>query len=99
MGSSKAAHRAGRQPALWLIQSITMPICNQHVHPVFSSILNQFARSAMQPNRNLLMSQGMTWDEAEAELKNLASDAHDQEQDRRAEEYFRNRNQDQGAQQ
>ncbi len=53
----------------------------------------------MQPNRNLLMSQGMTWDEAEAELKNLASDAHDQEQDRRAEEYFRNRNQDQGAQQ
>jgi hypothetical protein len=30
----------------------------------------------------------MTWDEAEDELNNRASDAYDQEQDRKAEEYF-----------
>jgi hypothetical protein len=38
--------------------------------------------------RNLMERHDMTWDEAEDELNNRASDAYDREQDRKAEEYF-----------
>lgn len=36
-----------------------------------------------------LMEKGMSWEEAEDEIDNLASDAYDREQDRLAEEHFR----------
>jgi hypothetical protein len=39
--------------------------------------------------RNLLMEQGYTWDEAEQQVMDWASDAYDQEQDRKAEEHFK----------
>jgi hypothetical protein len=39
--------------------------------------------------RNRLMEQGYTWDEAEQQVMDWASDAYDQEQDRKAEEHFK----------
>ena len=39
--------------------------------------------------RQKLLRDGMSWGEAEEEIANRASDAYDQEQDRRAEEYFK----------
>ena len=46
--------------------------------------------------RNRLMEQGYTWDEAEQQLMDWASDAYDQEQDRKADEYFLNRKEGDG---
>jgi hypothetical protein len=37
------------------------------------------------------MRDGMSWDEAEEEIANRASDAYDQEQDRRAEEHYQHK--------
>jgi hypothetical protein len=46
--------------------------------------------------RRRLMDGGMTYDEADAELDSRASDAYDQEQDRKAEQYFKEKaNEDQ----
>ncbi len=41
--------------------------------------------------RRRLIENGMTWEEAEEEIASLASDAYDREQDRLAEEYFKNK--------
>jgi hypothetical protein len=38
--------------------------------------------------RQRLLDAGCTWDEAEDKLADIASDEYDDEQDRRAEEYF-----------
>jgi hypothetical protein len=38
--------------------------------------------------RGRLLDAGYTWDEAEDDLADRASDAYDQEKDRRAEEHF-----------
>jgi hypothetical protein len=43
--------------------------------------------------RRRLIEGGKTWDEAQDEIDSLASDAYDAEQDRLAEEYFRNKEQ------
>lgn len=43
--------------------------------------------------RRRLIEDGKTWDEAQDEIDSLASDAYDREQDRLAEEYFRNKEQ------
>ena len=42
--------------------------------------------------RNRLMEQGYTWDEAEQQVMNWASDAYDREQDSKAEEHFEGKN-------
>ena len=41
--------------------------------------------------RQRLLDAGYTWEEAEDKLADLASDAYDDEQDRKAEEYFANK--------
>jgi hypothetical protein len=41
--------------------------------------------------RQRLLDAGYTWDEAEDKLADIASDAYDDEQDRRAEEHFANK--------
>jgi hypothetical protein len=38
--------------------------------------------------RTKLMENGMSWEEAQDEIDNLASDAYDREQDRLAEQHF-----------
>ena len=46
--------------------------------------------------RQRLLDAGYTWDEAEDELADRASDAYDQEKDRKADEYFLNRKEGDG---
>jgi hypothetical protein len=41
--------------------------------------------------RQRLLDAGYTWDEAEGKLADIASDEYDDEQDRRAEEHFANK--------
>ncbi len=47
--------------------------------------------------RNRLMEQRYSWDEAEQQVMDWASDAYDREQDRRADEYFLNRKEGEGT--
>lgn len=60
--------------------------------PSCSNAMHQGRGGAMSENlRQRLLDAGYTWDEAEDRLADIASDEYDDEQDRRAEEHFANK--------
>jgi len=63
------------------------PSCSNAMHRDRGGAMNE------DQLRRRLIEDGMTWEEAEEEIASLASDAYDREQDRLAEEYFRNKEQ------
>lgn len=58
--------------------------------PSCSNAMHQGRGGAMSENlRQRLLDAGYTWDEAEDKLADIASDEYDDEQDRRAEQHFK----------
>jgi hypothetical protein len=63
------------------------PSCSNAMHRDKGGAMNE------DQLRRRLIEDGKTWDEAQDEIDSLASDAYDAEQDRLAEEHFRNKEQ------